>query len=144
MIIIFLNYNSEKYSIFLTLLLIAGLINYVVDNSYKLNLLSLIQIYCSTILLPYIKGEQYIEINQMNIGRNKHPNANNDMGENKVEEKILRSKERIYEDDGATITIVREFESGGSSILEQTISFLIDKMNKAEKESVNKDIDTEM
>lgn len=80
----------------------------------------------------------------MNIGRNKHPNANNDMGENKVEEKILRSKERIYEDDGATITIVREFESGGSSILEQTISFLIDKMNKAEKESVNKDIDTEM
>ena len=116
----------------------------MVDNSYKLNLLSLIQIYCSTILQPYIKGEQYIEINLMNIGRNKHPNANNDMGENKVEEKILRSKERIYEDDGATITIVREFESGGSSILEQTISFLIDKMNKAEKESVNKDIDTEM
>ena len=50
----------------------------------------------------------------------------------------------IAEDDGATITIVREFESGGSSILEHTISFLIDKMNKAEKESVNKDIDTEM
>ena len=58
----------------------------MVDNSYKLNLLSLIQIYCSTILLPYIKGEQYIEINQMNIGRNKHPNANNDMGENKLED----------------------------------------------------------
>ena len=104
----------------------------MVDNSYKLNLLSLIQIYCSTILQPYIKGEQYIEINQMNIGRNKHPNAHNDMGENKVEEKILRSKERVYEEeDGTTISIVREFEGDGSSILQQTISFLIDKMNNA-------------
>lgn len=104
----------------------------MVDNSYKLNLLSLIQIYCSTILQPYIKGEQYIEINQMNIGRNKHPNAYNDMGENKVEEKILRSKERVYEEeDGTTISIVREFEGDGSSILQQTISFLIDKMNNA-------------
>lgn len=81
---------------------------------------------------PYIKGEQYIEINQMNIGRNKHPNAYNDMGENKVEEKILRSKERVYEEeDGTTISIVREFEGDGSSILQQTISFLIDKMNNA-------------
>ena len=104
----------------------------MVDNSYKLNLLSLIQIYCSTILQPYIKGKQYIEINQMNIGRNKHPNAYNDMGENKVEEKILRSKERVYEEeDGTTISIVREFEGDGSSILQQTISFLIDKMNNA-------------
>lgn len=104
----------------------------MVDNSYKLNLLSLIQIYCSTILQPYIKGEQYIEINQMNIGRNKHPNAYNDMGENKVEEKILRSKERVYEEeDGTTISIIREFEGDGSSILQQTISFLIDKMNNA-------------
>ena len=104
----------------------------MVDNSYKLNLLSLIQIYCSTILQPYIKGEQYIEINLMNIGRNKHPNAYNDMGENKVEEKILRSKERVYEEeDGTTISIVREFEGDGSSILQQTISFLIDKMNNA-------------
>ena len=104
----------------------------MVDNSYKLNLLSLIQICCSTILQPYIKGEQYIEINQMNIGRNKHPNAYNDMGENKVEEKILRSKERVYEEeDGTTISIVREFEGDGSSILQQTISFLIDKMNNA-------------
>ena len=91
-----------------------------------------------------MKGGQYIEINQKNIGRKKHSNAYNAMGENKLEEKILRSKERVYEEDGATITIVREFESGGSSILEQTISFLIDKMNKAEKESKKKEIDNEM
>ena len=61
-----------------------------------------------------------------------------------MEEKILRSKERVYEDNGATITIVREFEGSGSSILEQTISFLIDKMNKKEKEQVKRKIDIEM
>ena len=91
-----------------------------------------------------MKGGQYIENNQKIIGRNNHLNAYNDKGENKVEEKILRSKERVYEDDGATITIVREFEGSGSSILEQTISFLIDKMNKKEKEQVKREIDIEM
>ena len=91
-----------------------------------------------------MKGGQYIENNQKIIGRNDHLNAYNAKGENKVEEKILRSKERVYEDDGATITIVREFESSGSSILEQTISFLIDKMNKKEKEQVKREIEIEM
>lgn len=52
-----------------------------------------------------------------------------------MEEKILRSKEHVYEENGSTITIVREFECNGSSILEQTISFLIDKMNETEKNS---------
>ena len=62
-----------------------------------------------------------------------------------MEEKILRSKERVYEEDGASITIVREFEGSGSSILEQTISFLIDKMNKTEKEQSKKKVsDMEM
>ena len=92
-----------------------------------------------------MKGGQYIEINQKNKGRFNHPNAYNAKGENKLEEKILRSKERVYEEDGATITIVREFEGSGSSILEQTISFLIDKMNKTEKEQSKKKIsDMEM
>ena len=91
-----------------------------------------------------MKGGQYIENNQKIIGRNNHLNAYNAKGENKVEEKILRSKERVYEDDGATITIVREFEGSGSSILEQTISFLIDKMNKKGKEQLKREIDIEM
>ena len=92
-----------------------------------------------------MKGGQYIENNQKIIGRNYHSNAYNAMGENKLEEKILRSKERVYEEeDGTTISIVREFEGDGSSILQQTISFLIDKMNKTEKEKAKKDIDTEM
>ncbi|MFR1524183.1 MAG: hypothetical protein ACLSUV_01565 [Bacilli bacterium] len=51
-----------------------------------------------------------------------------------MEETILRSKERVYEENGSTITIVREFEGEGSSILEQTISFLIDKMNETDRE----------
>ena len=92
-----------------------------------------------------MKGGQYIENNQKIIGRNNHLNAYNAKGENKLEEKILRSKERVYEEDGATISIVREFEGCGSSILEQTISFLIDKMNKTEKEQSNKKVsDMEM
>ena len=96
------------------------------------------------LLYFHLKGGQYIEINQKNRGRFNKPNAYNAKGENKLEEKILRSKERVYEEDGATISIVREFEGCGSSILEQTISFLIDKMNKTEKEKAKKDIDTEM
>ena len=57
-----------------------------------------------------MKGGQYIENNQKIIGRNYHSNAYNAMGENKLEEKILRSKERVYEEeDGTTISIVREF-----------------------------------
>ena len=91
-----------------------------------------------------LKGGQYIENNKKIIGRNDHPNAYNAKGENKLEEKILRSKERVYEEDGATISIVREFEGCGSSILEQTISFLIDKMNETEKKKTKKDIDIEM
>lgn len=92
-----------------------------------------------------MKGGQYIEINQKNKGRLNQPNAYNAKGENKLEEKILRSKERVYEEDGAIITIVREFEGSGSSILEQTISFLIDKMNKTEKEQSKKKVsDMEM
>lgn len=89
------------------------------------------------LLYFHLKGGQYIENNKKIIGRNNHPNAYNAMGENKMEEKILRSKERVYEENGSTITIVREFESDGSSILEQTISFLIDKMNETEKESLS-------
>ena len=92
-----------------------------------------------------MKGGQYIENNQKIKGRINHPNAYNAMGEKNMEEKILRSKERVYEEDGATITIVREFEGSGSSILEQTISFLIDKMNKTEKEQSKKKVsDMEM
>ena len=92
-----------------------------------------------------MKGGQYIENNQKIIGRNYHSNAYNAMGENKLEEKILRSKERVYEEeDGTTISIVREFEGDGSSILQQTISFLIDKMNETEKKKAKKDIDIEM
>lgn len=87
------------------------------------------------LLYFHLKGGQYIENNKKIIGRNKHPNAYNAMGEKKMEEKILRSKERVYEENGSTITIVREFEGDGSSILEQTISFLIDKMNETEKDS---------
>ena len=85
-----------------------------------------------------------LQINQKNRGRFNKPNAYNAKGENKLEEKILRSKERVYEEDGATISIVREFEGCGSSILEQTISFLIDKMNETEKKKAKKDIDIEM
>ena len=97
------------------------------------------------LLYFHLKGGQYIEINQKNRGRFNKPNAYNAKGENKLEEKILRSKERVYEEeDGTTISIVREFEGDGSSILQQTISFLIDKMNKTEKEKAKKDIDTEM
>lgn len=91
-----------------------------------------------------MKGGQYIENNQKINGRNNHSSAYNAKGENKLEEKILRSKERVYEEDGATITIVREFEGSGSSILEQTISFLIDKMNEAEKEKAKESTDMEM
>ena len=91
-----------------------------------------------------LKGGQYIEINQKNRGRFNKPDAYNAKGENKLEEKILRPKERVYEEDGATISIVREFEGCGSSILEQTISFLIDKMNETEKKKAKKDIDIEM
>ena len=87
--------------------------------------------------VTFVLRGQYIEINQKNKGRFNEPNAYNAKGENKLEEKILRSKERVYEEDGATISIVREFEGCGSSILEQTISFLIDKMNETEKESLS-------
>ena len=97
------------------------------------------------LLYFHLKGGQYIENNKKIIGRNNHPNAYNAMGEKKMEEKILRSKERVYEENGSTITIVREFEGDGSSILEQTISFLIDKMNETEKDSLsNSKVDLEM
>lgn len=47
-----------------------------------------------------------------------------------MEEKVLRSKEKLIEEDGKKIVIVREFENLGSSILEQIISFLYDKMEQ--------------
>lgn len=91
-----------------------------------------------------MKGGQYIENNQKIIGRNYHSNAYNAMGENKLKEKILRSKERVYEEeDGTTISIVREFEGDGSSILQQTISFLIDKMNNAKNRKLT-EVDNEV
>lgn len=86
------------------------------------------------LLYPHVKGGQYIENKLKNAGRIIHPNAYNAMGEKNMEETILRSKERVYEENGSTITIVREFEGEGSSILEQTISFLIDKMNETDRE----------
>lgn len=49
-----------------------------------------------------------------------------------MDEKIICSKERVYEEDGTVITIIREFENCGCTILEQIITFLIDKMNKEE------------
>ncbi len=52
-----------------------------------------------------------------------------------MEEKVLRSKEKVIEEDGHTIVIVREFENLGSSILEQTISFLYDKMEQSNIET---------
>lgn len=53
------------------------------------------------------------------------------MGDIKVEENIQRSKERTYEVNGNTFTVIREFECKGSSILEEAISMLIDKMQQA-------------
>ena len=82
--------------------------------------------YCRT----FTKGGQYIEKNQ---GRFKYSPSYNDMGDKKVEENIQRSKPRTFEVNGNTYTIVREFECKGSSILEEAISMLIDKM----QESVN-------
>ena len=56
----------------------------------------------------------------------------------------MRSKERVYEEeDGTTISIVREFEGDGSSILQQTISFLIDKMNNAKNRKLT-EVDNEV
>ena len=47
----------------------------------------------------YLKGGQYIEINQKNKGRFNQPNAYNAKGENKLEEKIINnSKEKIKYD----------------------------------------------
>lgn len=85
-------------------------------------------------LYLHVKGGQYIENKLKNEGRIIQPDAYNAMGEKNMNETILRSKERVYEENGSTITIVREFEGEGSSILEQTISFLIDKMNETDRE----------
>ncbi len=80
--------------------------------------------YCST----FIKGGQYID---KNLGRfNKSPSYNY-VGDAKVNENIQRSKVRTYEVDGNTFTVIREFECKGSSILEEAISMLIDKMNQS-------------
>ena len=76
---------------------------------------------------PYIKGEQYIEINQMNIGRNKHPNAYNDMGENKLEDnKNLFYKEEpifvdSYELDGTKVRVESFFVKRGKSMVDRLL-----------------------
>lgn len=58
---------------------------------------------------------------------------------------IERSKERVYEKDGNTYKVVREFETSGTSILEHVISMLIDKMNDSENEvSKKKEYEMEM
>jgi len=41
---------------------------------------------------------------------------------------------RVYEENGCTFTIRREFESGGTSILEQLLSLLLDIMEQQEKQ----------
>lgn len=66
------------------------------------------------------------------------------MGDNKVEESIQRSKERTYEVNGNTFTVIREFEGKGSTILEQAISMLIDRMNDSENGIKKKKKESEM
>lgn len=37
---------------------------------------------------------------------------------------------KVYEENGCTFTVRREFESGGTSILEQLLCLLLDMMDK--------------
>lgn len=80
-----------------------------------------------------MKGGQNID---KKLGRYNNPHSYNDMGEN-MNENIERSKERTYEVNGNTFTVIREFEKNGSSILEHVISMLIDRMNNSNKENIN-------
>ena len=79
-----------------------------------------------------MKGGQYID---KKLGRYNNVHSYNDMGEN-MNENIERSKERTYEVNGNTFTVIREFEKNGTSILEHVISMLIDRMNNTNKESI--------
>lgn len=79
-----------------------------------------------------MKGGQYID---KKLGRYNNVHSYNDMGEN-MNENIERSKERTYEVNGNTFTVIREFEKNGTSILEHVISMLIDRMNNSNKESI--------
>ena len=79
-----------------------------------------------------MKGGQNID---KKLGRYNNVHSYNDMGEN-MNENIERSKERTYEVNGNTFTVIREFEKNGTSILEHVISMLIDRMNNTNKESI--------
>lgn len=79
-----------------------------------------------------MKGGQNID---KKLGRYNNAHSYNDMGEN-MNENIERSKERTYEVNGNTFTVIREFEKNGTSILEHVISMLIDRMNNTNKESI--------
>lgn len=42
---------------------------------------------------------------------------------------------RVYEENGCTFIVKREFEDGGASILEQVISLLLDIVENKEKQN---------
>lgn len=46
-----------------------------------------------------------------------------------VENDVIRSKERVVILDENTFTIVREFNKKGSTVLNQAVNYLLDKMN---------------
>ena len=56
------------------------------------------------------------------------------MEENKSNEPNVR----VYVENGCTFKVKREFEKGGTTVLEQVISLLLDIMEKREKELTDK------
>ena len=49
-------------------------------------------------------------------------------------ESKVKNDIRVYEENGCTFTVRREFESGGTSILEQLLCLLLDMMEKQQME----------
>ena len=50
-----------------------------------------------------------------------------------VENDVIRSNERVVIIDGNTITIVREFNKKGTTVLNQAVNYLLDKMNNEQE-----------
>lgn len=47
------------------------------------------------------------------------------------------SNVKMYQENGCTFIVRREFEKGGASILEQVVAFLLDLMEKQKQQSIS-------
>ena len=57
-----------------------------------------------------------------------------------IENKESKSNVKIYNIDGNTVIVRRKFDNGGSSLVEQVVTYLLDLMDKSSKRKNENDV----